>query len=430
MSAVMLAQKHLTVSLEIPSRDRAYQWVLQWISANAKHTQHLGVETTFKQDQAGNVLTHFDFVPSPGTHWIMYKRRLLQVTRQREKTMIDLNSGQPWETVTLTAVGRSRQIFADLLAEAKQAALKREEGKTVIYHSLGIEWRQFGQPRRRRPLHSVILAEGVAERIIADLKQFAASKDWYVDRGIPYRRGYLLYGPPGCGKSSFIQALAGELGYSICVLNLNERGLTDDKLMMLLSTPPPRSFILLEDVDAAFVKRDNKMHSSGVTFSGLLNALDGVASTEERIVFMTTNFPERLDPALIRPGRVDLKAEIGLATPQQVRLMFLRFYPEQAKLAAQFVEAVKEVPLAIAELQGYFMLYKEQPELAVRNVKRDLIEPKETFAKMRAAAPQETVVEPVEPDDSHHYRAALAAMHSPQNFTVGLPVMPHVHPRH
>lgn len=54
--------------------------------------------------------------------------------------------------------------------------------------------------------------------------------------GIPYRRGYLLYGPPGCGKSSFIQALAGELGYSICILNLNERGLTDDKLMMLLST--------------------------------------------------------------------------------------------------------------------------------------------------------------------------------------------------
>ena len=73
--------------------------------------------------------------------------------------------------------------------------------------------------------------------------------------GIPYRRGYLLHGPPGSGKSSFIQALAGSLGYDICLLNLSERGLTDDKLNHLMSNAPERSFILIEDVDAAFNKR-------------------------------------------------------------------------------------------------------------------------------------------------------------------------------
>jgi chaperone BCS1 len=79
----------------------------------------------------------------------------------------------------------------------------------------------------------------------------------YNDRhvGIPYRRGYLLHGPPGSGKTSFIQALAGSLSYDICVLNLSERGLTDDKLFHLLSNVPERSFILMEDVDAAFNKR-------------------------------------------------------------------------------------------------------------------------------------------------------------------------------
>jgi len=73
--------------------------------------------------------------------------------------------------------------------------------------------------------------------------------------GIPYRRGYLLHGPPGSGKSSFIQALAGSLGYDICLLNLSERGLADDKLFHLLSNAPERSIILMEDVDSAFNKR-------------------------------------------------------------------------------------------------------------------------------------------------------------------------------
>ncbi len=76
-----------------------------------------------------------------------------------------------------------------------------------------------------------------------------------VGLGIPYRRGYLLHGPPGSGKTSFIQALAGSLSYNICLLNLSERGLTDDKLNHLLGLAPERSFILLEDVDAAFNKR-------------------------------------------------------------------------------------------------------------------------------------------------------------------------------
>lgn len=80
----------------------------------------------------------------------------------------------------------------------------------------------------------------------------------YIDNyvtGIPYRRGYLLYGPPGSGKTSFIQALAGSLSYDICLLNLSERGLGDDKLTHLLSNAPERSFVLIEDVDAAFNKR-------------------------------------------------------------------------------------------------------------------------------------------------------------------------------
>lgn len=159
--------------------------------------------------------------------------------------------------------------------------------------------------------------------------------------GIPYRRGYLLYGAPGSGKSSFITALAGSLDLSICLLNLSERGLTDGKLTYLLSNLPDASILLLEDIDAAFPASRSRSHAKmedagdgfvpGVTFSGLLNALDGVASSESRIVFMTTNHAERLDPALVRPGRVDLSLELGDADEHQVRLMFQKFYGERSE---------------------------------------------------------------------------------------------------
>lgn len=148
---------------------------------------------------------------------------------------------------------------------------------------------------------------------------------------------------PGNGKSSFINALAGVCAYNICVLNLNERGLTDERLSVLLSVVPPRSIILLEDVDAAFVNRDQRTAAYSVTFSGLLNVLDGVTSTEERVIFMTTNHIERLDPALIRPGRVDVKTYIGNATPHQIEKMWQRFYADKVAAAQNVTPATASI---------------------------------------------------------------------------------------
>ncbi len=104
-----------------------------------------------------------------------------------------------------------------------------------------------------------------------------------------------------------------------------------------------------------------------VTFSGLLNALDGVAASEERIVFMTTNHFERLDPALIRPGRVDVKQFIGLASRYQKKMLFERFYPDNPQLCKLFLDKVDSFPLSPAQIQGHFVIYKSDPQLAVDN---------------------------------------------------------------
>ncbi|KAI8344570.1 BCS1 N terminal-domain-containing protein [Chlamydoabsidia padenii] len=363
-------RRRLLVTLEIPSKDKSYLWFLQWMSQQApkRQVQHLAVETSYRQHDNGSVTTKFGLVPGPGTHYFKWHGIWMQVQRQRDGKMMDLSTGSPWETITVTTLSRDRHVLTDLLQEAQEMALQKQQGKTVIYTSYGPEWRPFGMPRRRRMLDSVILDTGIKERIVNDVKAFIGNGSWYNERGIPYRRGYLLYGEPGSGKSSFIQALAGELEYNICILNLSERGLTDDRLNHLLSNVPERSIMLLEDIDAAFTKRaqsDNQGYQSMITFSGLLNALDGVASAEERIIFLTTNHIEKLDPALIRPGRVDLKEHLGNASPSQVRGMFTRFYQDRPELADAFLDRIKGHPVSTASLQGHFVYFKDQPEQAI-----------------------------------------------------------------
>jgi len=209
-------------------------------------------------------------------------------------------------------------------------------------------------------------------------------EEWYLNRGIPYRRSYLLYGPPGCGKSSIVKAIAGELNHDICVFSLSNK-LTDDGLTELFNTAPTNSVILLEDIDAVFKSRENEGAStretnlafegcsqSALTFMGLLNALDGVASAEDgQLVFMTTNYPDRLDPALIRPGRVDLKIPIDYPKEIQIEGMFKKFYPEHAQdeqLVKSFSSAIGKITnlkVSMAMLQGLLVVYRDNPNDAI-----------------------------------------------------------------
>ena len=193
----------------------------------------------------------------------------------------------------------------------------RYRGKTLVYrYSNGDrKWILFGKPRPKRPWKSIVTQNDIKNNLLNDIQRFQQKDKWYHDHGIPYRCGYLLHGPPGTGKSSLTYALAGKLDYGICVLNFTDQSMTDTDLMKQLATVPTKCIVLVEDIDVALPsqkrKEDNdanaakgiKFQIPNVTLSGVLNAIDGVESTESQIMIMTTNFKEHLDPALIRPGR-------------------------------------------------------------------------------------------------------------------------------
>lgn len=140
------------------------------------------------------------------------------------------------------------------------------------------------------------------------MKEFLNSEQWFAHRGIPFRRGYLLYGIPGTGKSTTVHALASELNLPIYILMLS-LNLDDSSLADMMRYLPSHCVLLLEDIDAAFKSRvdnssERKDNESSITLSGLLNAIDGLAAPEGRLLFATTNHVQKLDPALIRPVSV------------------------------------------------------------------------------------------------------------------------------
>lgn len=396
----------MLVDLEITHRDEAYPMLLNWMTAYHRaqltgsqlstntppvskpgvlsslierfnpRLHHLQLQTLLPREGASQG-AHFSFVPGPGQHILRYGSSFILVDRQRESKAFNMTSGEPFETITMKTLYAHRDVFEHIFAEANQLYQQMNEGKTIIYNAMGANWEKFGEAKRKRPLSSVVLERGVKERIVEDVQAFLEARTWYLDRGIPYRRGYLLYGPPGTGKSSFIQALAGHLDFNIAILNVGQRGMTDDRLNHLLTKLPRRTITLLEDVDVAFSNRktaDADGYSGAtVTFSGLLNALDGVASAEERIIFLTTNHVERLDEALIRPGRVDMTVRLGEATEYQIDLLWDRFYADidvGGEAKGRFMARIKELgldnKLSTAALQGLFLYNKNEADGAVK----------------------------------------------------------------
>ncbi|KAK1515359.1 mitochondrial chaperone bcs1 [Colletotrichum abscissum] len=246
--------------------------------------------------------------------------------------------------------------------------------------------------------------EELKQLLLEDVRSFIDPKarSWYANRGLPYRRGYLMYGRPGTGKSSLSMSVAGCFGLDIYVVSL--AAINDGHLNTLFRELPQHCVVLLEDVDAvgtslsrdSYVddfesgsevsRRSRKPHGT-VSLSGLLNVLDGVASQNGRVLIMTTNHVEHLDHALIRSGRVDKKIELQLADADVARKLFCHVFEQSGEelpssekrvsnnqevrqLAVQFAGLIPELEFSPADILSFLLANRNSPSGVLNEVER------------------------------------------------------------
>jgi chaperone BCS1 len=374
--------RRATIVVDVSSDDPLFAWLSLWLSEQPYSARARALTATSERDEFGRVntspqpigvgvgsvmaLPQILLTPAPGNHILWYKRRVIWLSRDRKEGAPGPNSEQfslfKREVFTLRVLGRSQAAARAILQDARAVALSRRSQKISIYIAAYDCWQSVDE-RDPRPLSSVFLPAGQSESVLNDLKQFSDSREWYQAKGIPWRRGYLFHGVPGSGKTSFICALAGHFQMNLYILNVASALLSDDGLINLLARVPANSAILLEDIDSVFSQRVKSEDSkNSVTFSGFLNALDGAASKDGAVVFMTTNHIARLDEALIRPGRCDVHVEFRRATADQAARMFLSFFPESER-AFEFADG--SVGLTMAEIQQHLLVHRGSEEDAV-----------------------------------------------------------------
>ena len=302
------------------------------------------------------------YLPDRGMYWFFWSRRLFWMNRQRQTIGSSTWNGSMCfrnrECVRIRTIGKSTQPIKDLFKATKDAYRDRSKSTTRVYRPAAEdkgrrEWKKVAK-RASRPIDTVILDRKQKSEVLNDINEYLhpATGRWYANRGIPYRRGYLFYGPPGAGKSSFAWAIAGVFGVDIYCISLADPNMTEDSLAYLFSDLPKRCVVLLEDIDSAGLdKRETtdktvfEKEKKSITLSGLLNVIDGVAAHEGHVLVMTTNFPGNLDAALIRPGRIDKMVAFTLATTEQIAELFIRMYSSDKDTAYKNAKATSS-PLA------------------------------------------------------------------------------------
>jgi len=359
-----------TMMITVKDDDAAFTWVKEWFLDQRflRRIRRVDLDTTLRNERIA-------MIPAPGKHWFWYRGRPFEVWFSRTENTHE-RSGRRVETLTFRTLGRNRVSLESFVEDVVRCHVKRQGVLSYLYiYDDGWDYVEGYSPRG---LASVVLQPGEKEHLLQDVEQFRRSKGRYEQLGIPYHRGYLFYGPPGTGKTSLVSALAAHFALSIYVINLAE--FNDRSLMKAVNQVPANSVLLFEDIDcmhgsqsreepdlisgrngsSTVATKDNAI-ANIVTLSGLLNVLDGFQAPSGVVFAMTTNRVEKLDTALLRPGRIDYKLFLGRASDQQKVDLYRRFFPSASEPEArEFVDASRSAE-TMAEFQG-LLLALEQGE--------------------------------------------------------------------
>jgi chaperone BCS1 len=352
-----------TMMITVTDDDASFFWVKEWLLEQSflKRIRRVHLDTTIRNQGLA-------LIPAPGTHWFWHASRPFLVYFYRNEDPKG-SLRRRTESLTFRTIGRRQPFLKQFVKEIVECHEKNVGIKSSLFVYDDGWMRVEGYAPRL--VESVILKSGEKEPLIRDIEKFRKSRQRYRQLGVPYHRGYLLYGPPGTGKTSLVSAMAARFEMQIYAINLSS--FNDRTLMTAINDVPPNSVILFEDIDcmksgkaraitgdvserrATVEEGEQEIVGLGVTLSGLLNALDGFSAPENVLFVMTSNAVENLDPALLRPGRIDYKLYMGHADHRQKIELYCRFFPEASDSeAALFVQTHHSVE-TMAEFQGQLL---------------------------------------------------------------------------
>ena len=373
-----------------------YFTLLDWTSARLATSRTVKLVATHDHEPTSTEKTapeHFHtaylrrsmkYQPWYGTTWFWHNGSLFIVERLRDRSTSYARQGDE-ETIVFRTLGLSTQPIKDLFS-AIVASDESGKHRTNIFSTRPKHARAFAGPWSEvssqpvRPMQSVALDEQTKQDVVCEIGEFLqpCHARFCAERGIPWRRGYLFHGSPGTGKTSFATALAGRFGLPVYVVPLQDSDVDDADLLRMFSCLPRRCLVLLEDLDTICtagsrtksddISRTQTEDRAGkISLSGLLNAIDGIASSEGRILLVTTNFLERLDEALLRPGRIDRKIHFPLLSKALAQQMFVRMYQDEegdmGSMAKQFGDLIPDGTLSPAVVQEF--LFARDPRKAI-----------------------------------------------------------------
>lgn len=318
---------YLSYTVYLDQNDEIYFTFSEWFREKYPN-KFRNIEIRFSKDNSYDSrnenkirwkILKFQYIDS---NFIWYKRRLLWIHKNRKELESARDIINRFHNSYKISGLFSKSAIDNLCQELQEFKIKKEGGNSISIFSHN----KWSEPQKMK---SIVIKDFKniffknKELYLKDINNFIQSKDFYKEKGINYKRSYLLYGPPGTGKSSLGSATAKYLDYDLYVININALE-NDNDLIQFVSRIPSESVILFEDIDCFLNNRDIK--TDKLNFSTLLNVLDGVYSPSDCIFIMTSNKKEELDTALLRKGRVDLLLHLDYPDVECIKDFINNFY--------------------------------------------------------------------------------------------------------
>lgn len=228
------------------------------------------------------------------------------------------------DMITIKAIGKHRDVIDDFIQNIVADNKKISKGSLVL-NKISRERIETEPLQNKRSADTLYIDDNVKNEVIRLITEFRGNEDWYIQNGIPYKLSFLLYGPPGTGKTSFVKVIASMFDYAINYLSASNL----DYVANISSNLSRDSILLIEDIHGSeAISMDTSSNTNDKSSSpdgdvqyarkyskyqlpDILNGLDGIVETPGRILFVTANDISKIEPAVLRPGRIDYKFEIG-----------------------------------------------------------------------------------------------------------------------